>query len=61
GYPDQAALLVGQGEEVQAMAAVLAGVVAPVGPRIALGLPAGPATTSGVHISVYRESALLLY
>lgn len=31
GYPDQAPVLVGQGEEVQAMAAVLAGVVPPVG------------------------------
>lgn len=30
GYPDQTALLVGQREEVQAMAAVLAGVVPPV-------------------------------
>ncbi|GGR34935.1 hypothetical protein GCM10015536_45610 [Streptomyces griseomycini] len=31
GYPDQASLLVSQGEEVQAVAAVLAGVVPPVG------------------------------
>ncbi|KOG07671.1 hypothetical protein ADK35_43725 [Streptomyces viridochromogenes] len=31
GYPDQAASLVGQGEEVQAMAAMFAGVVPAVG------------------------------
>jgi hypothetical protein len=31
GYPDQAASLVGQGEEVQAVTAVFAGVVPPVG------------------------------
>ncbi|GAA1947703.1 hypothetical protein GCM10009837_87050 [Streptomyces durmitorensis] len=35
-YPDQTALLVGRGEEVQAVAAVLAGTVPPVGhPRAA--------------------------
>lgn len=42
GYPDQPALLVGQGEEVQAVMVVFAGVVAPVGlPFAALGVDEG--------------------